>query len=267
MYQVSAYIPTFNNDPTIVASIQSLRAQSFPISEIIIVDDGSSDNTIEEAQKDGSIRVIRHRENLGRGAARRTAMEAAENEFVLCCDATNKLKSDFLEKALEWMKIEGVAAVYGWLRDPNPTTAADRWRARHLFSQDEQIEPKERSDLITWGTLVRKSVVLAVGNYDGNLRHSEDAELGDRLKDAGHRIYTDPALEVQPLISNPISKIVERYLRWNFGPNGNDSIISRFKFAKYASSHLVKKDLSLGDFQAAAISIYCILKAFKKYDA
>lgn len=266
MDQVSAYIPTYNNRSTVKEAIRSLLDQSAPISELILIDDGSDDGTPDLAAEFKDIQIIRHPSNLGRGAARHTAMSVASNEFVLCCDATNRLAPDFLLKAKGWMQNESVAAVYGWLKDPAPHSASDRWRARYLFRQDHRIEAEERQDLITWGTLVRRSAVMKAGNYDKTMRHSEDADLGKRLISGGHKIYADPALEVHPLISNPPAKVIERYLRWNFGPNGNSSLKSRMKFARYASSCLLKNDLSLRDWGAAAISVLCILKAFKRYE-
>ena len=112
---------------------------------------------------------------------------------------------------------------------------------------------------------MNKSATIKVGNFDANYPHSEDAELGRRLRQQDFKIYTDPKLEINPLVSNPISKVIERYLRWNFGPNGHPSLINRLKFAKYAAKNLVLNDLSLGDWGSAFISIRCILKAFIKY--
>src|SRR5271154_3445076 len=109
---VSAYIPCYNNAGTIGLTIQGIQNQTHPVDELFVVDDGSTDNSVDVAE-DLGVRVIRMGKNKGRGAVRAQAMEAARNEFVLCCDATNRLSANFLETALKWFSSEQVVGVYG----------------------------------------------------------------------------------------------------------------------------------------------------------
>jgi len=101
--KVSAYIPCFNNEATLVEAVASVRAQTVPVAELFVLDDASTDCSADLASKTG-VRVVSLQENLGRGAARARAMLEAKHEYVLGCDATIALPPDFLARALVWMQ-------------------------------------------------------------------------------------------------------------------------------------------------------------------
>jgi len=249
---VSAYIPCYNNAGTVGLTIQGIQNQTHPVDELFVVDDGSTDNSVEVAEGLG-VRVIRMGKNKGRGAVRAQAMEAARNEWVLCCDATNRLSANFLETALQWLSSGQIVGVYGRWIDRNPRTAVDRWRARHLFNQEIPHQVDLRSNLCTHGALVRKSAVLRAGNYNGLLRHGEDFDLGVRLLAMGDVVY-DPALEVEPVGRNTLFQVMERFARWN------RSQIKTYTLANFIESHivawriLIPQDLEKRDWPAALIS-------------
>ncbi|MCE0522310.1 MAG: glycosyltransferase [Methylacidiphilales bacterium] len=249
---VSAYIPCYNNARTIGLAIQGIQNQTHPINELFVVDDGSTDNSVDVAEGLG-VRVIRMGKNMGRGATRAQAMEMARNEHVLCCDATNRLSANFLETALKWFSSEEVTGVYGRCLDPNARTTVDRWRARHLFKQDIPYYTGHQAYLSTYGAMVRKSAVLKAGNYNKLLRHGEDFDLGVRLLALGDVVF-DPALEVAPVISNTLFQVMERFSRWN------RSSITTYTLSDFIDSHvlawkiLIPQDLKHRDWPAAIIS-------------
>jgi glycosyltransferase involved in cell wall biosynthesis len=89
---VSVVVPAYNEEETIAGVILELfRVRKIiPSMEIIVVDDGSSDNTAREASKFSSVRLIEHAENLGKGAALKTGFEAATGRVVIVQDADNE---------------------------------------------------------------------------------------------------------------------------------------------------------------------------------
>ena len=206
---VSAYVPCFNNRGTVAAALESIRTQSLPVTELLAVDDGSSDGSCAVIEQLG-IRLIRHGRNLGRGAARARAMAESRGEYVLCCDATNVLEPDFVKKALPWFENENVAAVVGTIKDPNPQGAVRRWRARHLFKAGHPLQISHFSPLITFGTMVRASAVAEVGGYDPGMRHSEDGDLGNRLLARGFDIVGDPSLQIYSNVDNSLRQTLEK---------------------------------------------------------
>ena len=86
--RLSLVMPAYNEETTIAESIQRCLEQQFVL-ELIVVDDGSSDHTVQilEAIGDSRVRVIRHEHNKGKGAAIRTGISAASGAYVGIQDA------------------------------------------------------------------------------------------------------------------------------------------------------------------------------------
>lgn len=254
--KLSAYVPAYNNGTAVLAAVESLRLQQPPIDDIFVLDDGSNDGSAETLESIG-VRVYRQSANLGRGAARRLAMVEAKAEFVICCDATNVLPPDFVSRLLSWFEDPKVAAVYGRIQDPSPQKAIGRWRARHLFKAGQAMGVTHRAPLITYGTILRRSAALEVGNFSEELRHSEDAELGERLLSAGYDIVADPQVPVFCNKQNSISEVLERYWRWYAGKNEGTSWRGYGKTVGYSIKAMAWQDLRAGDPIAALISLVC----------
>ncbi|HEY4356850.1 MAG TPA: glycosyltransferase [Acidobacteriaceae bacterium] len=251
---VTAYIPCCDNAATIAAAVDGIRRQTVPVDEFFVIDDGSSDGSTEILASLG-VRVIRHERALGRGAVRARALEEAAHPLVLSSDATNRLASDFLERSLHWFESEKVAAVFGRLRQSRQETAADRWRGRHLFKTSQDLPLNRRASLSTWGVVLRKSSVLAAGNFDPRLRHSEDADLGARLLARGDEVVFDPSLDVAALNSNTLPQVLERYWRWYAGVNERMTLKGYMKQIVYSIKVMAREDLQEGDPASACVSL------------
>jgi len=92
-HKISAYIPTYNNSPTIESALQSVQRQRYAVEELFVVDDGSIDDSAQKAERMG-VRVIRQPSNLGRGAARARAMlEANTNSCSVAMRPTFSMKT------------------------------------------------------------------------------------------------------------------------------------------------------------------------------
>ena len=106
--KVSVITPCFNSAKYIAATIQSVQSQSMKDWQMIVVDDCSTDNTLEIVQsfadKDPRIIVIRSQENKGAGAARTAALEYATGRYIAYLDADDIWKPDKLEKQTRFME-------------------------------------------------------------------------------------------------------------------------------------------------------------------
>lgn len=253
---VSAYIPCYNNAATLALAIRSIQQQTYPVSEVLVIDDGSTDSSARVAQSAGA-RVIAHSNNLGRGAARARAMVDVQHEFVVCCDATNVLCPDFVERAVGVLEVEKVVAVFGSLSQLHAKDAVGRWRGRHLFKVGPVGSINRSASLATYGALVRKSAVLRVGNYTSALRHSEDEDLGERLLASGYNVVYDPGLQVTSIISNTLGQVLERYWRWYAGKEESIDWRAYLKQISYSIKVMAVQDLSAGDPMGVPISLLC----------
>jgi glycosyltransferase involved in cell wall biosynthesis len=100
---VSVIIPAFNRAGPIVRAIQSVRAQTFQDLEVIVVDDGSTDQTGAVVQQIGDtrIRTIRHAHNLGAAEARNTGMKVATGKYIAWLDSDDEWLCDKLQIQLD----------------------------------------------------------------------------------------------------------------------------------------------------------------------
>jgi len=253
---ISGYVPFYNNRTTVLAALQSVADQDLKLMQVFALDDGSTDEGAELLDSSG-FRCLQQPLNQGRGATRHRAMLESDGDIVVCCDATNVLPSDFVSQLMHWFNDPNVAAVYGRIKDPQPHGAIGRWRARHLFKADLCMTVQHQAPLITFGTLVRKSAVVAVGNFNQELRHTEDGELGDRLIAAGYDIVFDPSASVICNVQNTLGQVLERYWRWYVGKNETISLLLYSKNILYSLKCMVMLDLSRQDSASALISLIC----------
>jgi glycosyltransferase involved in cell wall biosynthesis len=99
--KLTIVIPAYNEEKAICKVVERTRAMK-PLAEIVVVDDGSTDRTSEEAQKGGA-RVVRHPYNKGNGAAVKTGIRAARGEYVLLLDADGQHPPEDINRLLQYM--------------------------------------------------------------------------------------------------------------------------------------------------------------------
>jgi teichuronic acid biosynthesis glycosyltransferase TuaG len=121
---VSVITPAFNAADTISETIESVLAQSLPFWEMLIVDDGSTDDTERivagYAERESRVRLIRLESNTGTpGCAKNAAIPSAFGEYLAFLDADDRWASNKLEKQLDRMQTESADLSYtgGWLID------------------------------------------------------------------------------------------------------------------------------------------------------
>jgi cellulose synthase/poly-beta-1,6-N-acetylglucosamine synthase-like glycosyltransferase len=253
---ISGYVPFYNNRATLLAALQSVANQDTQLIEVFALDDGSTDGA-EDLLDSSGIRCLSQPINQGRGAVRKRALLEADGDFVVCCDATNVLPLNFVSQLVPWFDDPKVAAVYGRIQDLLPCGAIGRWRARHLFKADHFMSVRHKAPLSTYGTLVRKSAVLAVGNFNPELRHTEDYELGERLIAAGYDIVFDPSASVLCNVQNTLGQVLERYWRWYAGIDESISLHQYSKNILYSLKCMVLPDLLNREPRVALISLIC----------
>jgi len=104
--KVTVVVPTYNRAYIIGEALASALQQTYPNFEILVVDDGSSDNTREivEGLRSDKIRYFRHEKNRGCSAAYNTGIAAAQGQMVAFLDSDDVWKPDFLEKLVGFLQ-------------------------------------------------------------------------------------------------------------------------------------------------------------------
>ena len=110
---VSIVTPTYNSAKYIIASIESVKAQTFKDWELIIVDDCSSDKTVSlietEMNNDNRIILMKNQTNLGAAKSRNLAIEKARGQYIAFLDSDDLWVSSKLVKQLEFMEKNNAA--------------------------------------------------------------------------------------------------------------------------------------------------------------
>lgn len=94
----SAAVHTYNRANVICETIDAILAQSYPPSEVVVLDDGSTDNTLEAIHKYGDKIRYERISNVGCGAARKAAVERCHHEWIALCDSDDIWHPDHLKR-------------------------------------------------------------------------------------------------------------------------------------------------------------------------
>jgi glycosyltransferase involved in cell wall biosynthesis len=193
---ISVVIPTHNRASILQRALDSVVAQSFQNYEVIVVDDCSTDNTVEflRTYESPQCRVIRNETNRGVSATRNNGAAAARGEFITFLDDDDALRPDALEALYERIcAVPTVDFLWGG-RFVHEMDAADRpigtreedWTAAPstvrgpLFLQ--YVLHVATSSVFT----IRRRVFHATGGFDEKLRVSEDRDLFIALAKGGY---------------------------------------------------------------------------------
>jgi glycosyltransferase involved in cell wall biosynthesis len=262
MKPVSLYIPSYNAEKYLPHCIAGVLNQSYPVDEVIVVDDGSTDRTSDVASS-FSVKVLRHSTNKGLAAARNTGVRAAGNELVASLDADCVPRRNWLETLIGYMDDPKIAGTGGMLIERNHVALADRWRTRHMIQHNGTEAIVGTPFLYGHSTLFRKSALLEVGLYLESLRtNNEDHYIWKSLIDAGYRLAYEPTAIVEHLkTDNPIS-VSRTYWKWFFygyhhDINFNTTTTSLLKHLLKAPK-LLRTNLSEGDIASAVLSSFIV---------
>lgn len=209
---VSVIIPTYNRAHLIGRAIQSVLNQSYQDFEIIVVDDGSTDDTeevIKEFQEqDKRIRCIRHEKNKGAAAARNTGITAAKGEYIAFQDSDDEWFSKKLEKQMNVFATApvevGVVYTSFWrIEKDKKNYIPSSW-----VTQKEGKIHKEllKGNFVTTQSIVtRKECFEKSGMFDESLPRLQDWELVIRLSKYYDFKCVDEPLLISSYILDSIS--------------------------------------------------------------
>lgn len=184
MPKVSVIIPAYNAEKKIAETLDSVLRQTFSDFEVIVINDGSTDGTLEIVSKipDRRIKVLSH-PNAGAQKSRNRGIECALGEYLAFLDADDLWTRDKLECQLKALQANPEAAVaYSWTDFINES-GERLGRGQHFQFSNNVYERLLLGDFIGSGSnpLVRKEAVLNVGNFDESLVGGQDWEMWLRL--------------------------------------------------------------------------------------
>jgi glycosyltransferase involved in cell wall biosynthesis len=259
----SVVIPLYNKEAYVAKTLNSVLNQTYQNFEIIIVNDYSSDNSLDAVQAihDHRIKIINHSGNKGLSASRNTGINAAIHSYIAFLDADDHWDSIYLETIGNLIK-----------EYPNESIFATRYRENF---KGKKFEPKSKIPLsskekslivndffkVNLGRLiltqscvvVKKSVFQQVGNYDENVTFAEDIDFFIRCFSVYNLAYCNDICHTQNTglsgsltqssTKNKIYPLLEKYLG---GPTSLEKFIH---FNMYCFCQKIKAEKRFDDMK------------------
>lgn len=222
---VTVVVPAYNEGKVIIQTVRSLLRSRYRNIEVIIVDDGSTDDTWQIAQTLASqfarVKAI-HQMNGGKSSALNNAIAHAKGEIIISVDADTIFPPTTITKLIRHFRDEEVGAVAGVVKVGNVTGMVTRWQALEYMLSiaiDRNAQAYLNSVMIIPGACGawRKEAILAAGG----LSHStlaEDCDLTLSVQRLGrYKILQDNEAISFTEAPQKIKSLVKQRFRWTFG--------------------------------------------------
>lgn len=194
---ISIVIPVYNSERTIDRAIEACQAQNYPTDrfEIIVVDDGSQDNT-EKIVKSYDIRYVRQR-NKGPASARNTGWKNAKGNYVFFLDSDCIPERDWLSKTMEHYKREDIVCVGGRYGIANENSLLATCIYTEFLVRYSRI-PRFAKYIGSHGYSFRKDFLERIGGYNEEYTAAsgEDNDLAYRILELGYKPMFDQEIVI-----------------------------------------------------------------------
>ena len=223
---VTILVPCYNEGAVIARAIESLLELDYPMFEVLVIDDGSTDDTreavapLEGRHGDVTVRLV-SKGNGGKASALNTGIALARHEYILAMDGDSRLTKDTLRAAMRHFGDPRVGAVAGNVK---VTNRRNLWTKLQALEYIEGLNMARRAQGFLRAVniipgpigIFRRDVLLAVGGYDTDT-YAEDADLTLKLLTAGwHIVYEDRAVAWTEAPEHLLDLLKQRY-RWTRG--------------------------------------------------
>ncbi|MGA2887717.1 MAG: glycosyltransferase [Terracidiphilus sp.] len=196
---ISIVMPAYNASPFIAQAIESVLTQSWRDFELIVINDGSTDNTLDLAEKyaaqDARVKVFSHT-NKGTAPTLNRGIELASGEWVFLMHADDLMRPTRLERQLAFIQghpeLAVVSCLVRHIDSKNRVIGKDNSK---LFTHESIEKLVAANELIGFNhpaTALRRSAVLAVGGYRQAFWPAEDIDLWNRLVEKGYKMLVQP---------------------------------------------------------------------------
>lgn len=188
---VSIIIPCYNNATCVVETLTSVLEQTYKAIEVILVDDGSRDNSVAVAenylsqQKDLNYKIIQQ-ENQGPSKARNHGVTQANGSYLFFIDADDRIHPDAIRQYEAVLESDATLNIV--------YSETEFFGAQEgIFVLNEFKLPQFlHNNCIPISAMVRKEIFNAVGGFDENLRYQEDWELWIKIVKNYGGVYKIP---------------------------------------------------------------------------
>lgn len=225
--RVSILIPCYNEKDVIENSLKNFESIDYKNIEVIVIDDGSSDETFDLAKQFSEtskidIKVLRQK-NMGKACALNLGIQQATGNYIFCADADSLIDSKALTYGLRAMKQNpSISAVAGSVRVLDPKNLIQSYQEIEYSLGDVQKSFLSHSGAVNIipgpAGLFKKSALEQVGGYETEQKtFAEDTELTLRLLAANHKIIFEPRMFSWTQAPEDMQTLIRQRYRWNRG--------------------------------------------------
>ena len=218
---VSVIIPAYNEEKTIAKTIKSVSESNYPKFEIIIIDDGSKDNTLKIAKKfEGKNIAVFHKENGGKGTALNFGIKKAKGEIIFTMDADTRVDSKSMRNMVRFFKNKKIMSVTPAILTEKPENILQR--VQHieyimgLFLRKAFASLKAIYVAPGAFSAYRKSFFDKYGGYDEE-NITEDLEMALRIQFKGYQTENCPEALAYTISPRTFKELLLQRRRWYFG--------------------------------------------------
>jgi cellulose synthase/poly-beta-1,6-N-acetylglucosamine synthase-like glycosyltransferase len=188
---VSIVIPMYNAERHIKKVLGAVLEQDYPGPiEVIVVNDGSTDGSlevVEEIRKTRDFKIM-DQKNQGAVTATNNGFRAASHDIIFSIDSDVVLTSDWLKKIIEEFRDPGVGAVQGYYKTPKGVSFWARMMGYDVEARYDSIGSRYVTQVCTGDTAYRKDAIDKVGLFDPAFRYGYDNDMSYRLVKAGYKL-------------------------------------------------------------------------------
>ena len=242
---VSVVVPAFNEESQIASCLESILESHYAVVEIIVVDDNSTDKTVEVASK-YPVRIIRRGSRGERCVARNDGIQAAQGEIVAFVDADCTVDPDWLEILISDFTGERIVGVGGVVLTKESALVAKYRSFIQKEPYSESNKPVEASCLPGGNSCYRSEVLKDIGGFDPAFFRLECLDLGLRLRAKGYSLVGDP----RAVVWHTHEGSLKRWLEGEYG-----SGLSAISFLNLRKTH----GIMATQLRQAAFMVFLIL--------
>lgn len=188
---ISVVIPLYNKEKQIANTLHSVLRQTFQNFEIVVVDDGSTDNSVQEVEKVNDIRIrIVHQKNAGVSAARNKGIEEARYDLIAFLDADDKWDQEYLQTQYGLYEKYSDCSVYAcnYVFQDVSGIMKNTIIRKLPFQEEEgiltnyfEVVSCSHSPIWTSAIMVKKEAIQAIGGFPVGIKSGEDLLTWARL--------------------------------------------------------------------------------------
>ena len=228
----SVVVPCRNETARIAALLDALRLQQAPVLEVVIVDTGSTDGTLDivgryrRRYSDLALRCLSH-PGIGVPEAMNRGIEAAQGEIIVRLDGHCRPDPDYVGRAFDLLRETGAAVVGGvWDIAPGAPTQVAKAIAlavSHPIGAGDAVYRTARTtdggrtevDTVPFGCF-RKTTWETLGGFDEPLHTNEDYEFNYRARSSGSTVVLDPSIRCTYFARSTLADLARQYFRYDW---------------------------------------------------